>query len=284
MLNALTVDVEDYFQVNAFKDCISPSSWDSYPLRVVENTTRILDLFDEFGVKATFFILGWVAERSPQLVRDIDARGHNVASHGYAHQLVYSLTPEEFRDDVSRTKAILEDCIGKPVVGYRAPSYSITRDSLWALDILAETGHTFDSSIFPTYHDVYGIPDAQRQPHTLQTASGDLLEFPLTTYPISFLGKRMNLPVAGGGYFRLFPVSLVSGALRNVNAQEKLPVIFYFHPWEVDPDQPRVPNAGLRSRFRHYVNLHKTEDKLRVLFSRLSFGTVPQALEAYGIC
>lgn len=279
MINALTIDVEDYFQVNAFAPVISRNDWGTYPLRVMDNTARILDILDEFGVKATFFTLGWVAERAPALVRDMAARGHEVACHGYGHELVFSLGPQRFREDITRAKALLEDVSGTPVQGYRAPSYSITSRSLWALDILVESGFTFDSSVFPIHHDVYGIPGAQRAPHRQQTSSGALWEFPLTTYPLSVAGRRFNLPVAGGGYFRLLPVSWVCAAMRAVNEREGMPAVFYLHPWEIDPDQPRVRNAALRSRFRHYLNLHRTESKFRTLLSSLAFGTMTEALD-----
>lgn len=278
MMNALTIDVEDYFQVGAFESVISRSEWDSYPLRVEDNTLRILDILDEFSVKGTFFVLGWVAERLPSLVQSIVARGHEVACHGYGHELVFKIGPERFRSDVQTAKALLEDITGSQVRGYRAPSYSITADSLWAHDILVESGFSYDSSVFPVYHDVYGIPDSPRFPHVLQTQSGALWEFPMTTYPLSFAGKRANLPVAGGGYFRLLPVSWTCAALKSVNEKEGMPVVFYLHPWEFDPEQPRVEGAGLKSRFRHYLNLDRTEMRFRKLLSELPFGTMSKVL------
>lgn len=278
MLNALTIDVEDYFQVNAFADRINPDQWDSYPLRVVANTRRILDLLDRHGITATFFILGWVAARAPELAREIHRRGHEVACHGYGHQLVYQIGPQRFRDDIRRAKSILEDQCGEAVNGYRAPSYSITNKSLWALDILVEEGFSYDSSIFPVVHDTYGIPDAERFPHTLQTTAGPLREFPLTTLPITVGWKQLRLPIAGGGYLRLLPVETIRKGIAKVNSTEQQPAVVYFHPWEIDPQQPRI-KAGVKSTFRHYLNLHRTEGKLIHLFERLKFGTMRQVLE-----
>lgn len=279
--NALTVDVEDYFQVSAFEHCVDRADWDSMELRVENNTARILDLFDEFGVKGTFFTLGWVAERAPGLVRRIADRGHEIACHGYGHQLVYDIGPDKFREDIHRAKAILEDQAGKPVLGYRAPSYSIVNRSLWALDILIDEGFKYDSSIFPIYHDRYGIPDAPRFPYDIEREGGTIREFPLTTKFFSVLGKEMNIPVAGGGYLRLFPVNLIRKALQSVNDAGN-PVVVYFHPWEIDPGQPRMENTGWKSKFRHYVNLDKTESKLRTLLEALSFAPMKDVLDIDG--
>jgi len=281
--NALTVDVEDYFQVSAFAESIDRSSWDGYELRVEANTVRVLDLFEKYGVKATFFTLGWIAERVPGLVRNIAERGHEIACHGYGHQLVYDIGPKAFREDIRRSKAILEDLAGKAVIGYRAPSYTITERSLWALDILIEEGFRFDSSIFPIYHDRYGIPNAERFPHTLNREAGSIAEFPLTTRRFSFLGKSLELPVAGGGYLRLLPTQLIRRSLQRVNSAERQPVVVYFHPWEIDPTQPRVGNLSLKSRFRHYVNLHKTHGKLEVLLKTLSFDSMGAVLAGNGL-
>lgn len=275
-LNALTVDVEDYFHVTAFERAVSRGAWDRMPLRVAANTRRLLDLFDEHQVQATFFVLGWVAEREPELVREIAARGHELACHGYGHELIYRIGPERFREDLRRSKGILEQTSGRSVAGYRAPSYSITGRSLWALDILIEEGFSFDSSIFPVHHDTYGIPGAPRFPHAIERAAGTLWEFPLTTYPLSFAGLKFNLPIAGGGYLRLFPVSLIRHGIARINAQGN-PAVLYLHPWEIDPDQPRI-RAGLKSRFRHYNNLASTETKLRHLLRALPFGTMSRAL------
>lgn len=246
----LSVDVEDYFQVEAFADRVSRDQWPSYTTRVEANTMRVLDLFDECGVKGTFFTLGWVAERCRQMVRQISERGHELAVHSYWHRLIYKLPPQEFRDDTRRAKDIIEQICGQPVSGYRAPSYSITRKSLWALEILAECGFSYDSSIFPVRHDVYGIPDAPRTPFVVSTPSGDLTEFPITTFR---LGSGPNWPVAGGGYLRIFPFTYTRLGIRRA-VRERVPVITYFHPWEIDPGQPRMEGRAL-SRFRHYTNL-----------------------------
>lgn len=268
--NALTIDVEDYFQVNAFSRQIRPDEWDSYPLRVEDNTRRILDMLDEFDFKATFFVLGWIAERVPHLVREIQNKGHEIACHGYGHQLVYSIGPDAFRLDVRRAKQILEDVCGVKVCGYRAPSYSITKQSLWAFDILLEEGFSYDSSVFPVYHDTYGMPDAPRFPYIVERSSGRIHEFPLTTYPIGLGKMEYRLPIAGGGYLRLLPAELIRWGISRINSLENQSAVIYFHPWEMDPDQPRI-KAGFKSRFRHYVNLHKTEGKLRYLMGKLSF-------------
>ena len=271
--NALTVDVEDYFHVSAFADSVSQSDWGSYPLRVEENTRRLMDMFDEAQVKATFFVLGWVAEKRKGLIREIAGRGHEVACHGYSHQLVYNQTREVFRDETVRSKSLLEDIVQASVRGYRAASYSITTDSLWALDILAEAGFEYDSSIFPVRHDRYGIPGAKDIPHILQTPKGhSLVEFPLSTARIF----RYKLPVTGGGYFRLYPYMLTRAGLRQVNSNRH-PFIFYLHPWEIDPDQPTI-EAGWFSRFRHYNNLEKCESRLRRLISDFQFDTAWQVL------
>lgn len=281
MLNALTIDVEDYFQVNAFARHVKQEQWDSFPLRVDRNTRHILDMLDSFSIKATFFILGWVAERLPALAKEIHRRGHEIACHGYGHQLIYAIGPERFRADIRRSKALLEDQCGVPVNGYRAPSYSITKQSLWALDILVEEGFKYDSSIFPVFHDTYGIPDAERFPHAIRTMSGPLIEFPLTTLPFQLGWKKMRLPIAGGGYLRLLPVAIIRRGIEKINLVEKQPAVLYFHPWEIDPGQPRI-KAGLKSSFRHYLNLDKTEGKLRYLIQRTTFGTMSSALNCIG--
>lgn len=272
--NAISVDVEDYFQVSAFAKSVRPEDWDDFPLRVEANTRRLLDLFERYDVRGTFFVLGWVAQRVPELVREIAERGHEVACHGYSHQLIYNQTPELFREETLRAKALLEDIVQQPVAGYRAASYSITQDSLWALDILAEAGFVYDSSIFPVKHDRYGIPGAEELPHHLQTPSGaTLVEFPLS---VAKLGAY-NLPVAGGGYFRLYPYWLSRAGLAQVNRRGQ-PFIFYLHPWEVDPGQPRI-EAGLLSRFRHYNNLDKCEARLERLLNDFSLTTVKNVLQ-----
>ena len=272
--NALTVDVEDYFHVSALAKSVHPDSWASRESRVERNTHRLLDLFEQVDVRATFFVLGWVAERHRQLVRDIADRGHEVACHGYSHRLVYDQSPEEFREETLRSKRLLEDVIGSSVLGYRAASYSIVRRSLWALDTLAELGFSYDSSIFPVRHDRYGIPDAERAPHRLQTPGGhSIVEWPLSTARVAGIG----LPVSGGGYFRLLPYWLTRWGLESINRRERRPFVFYLHPWEIDPGQPRVPASWL-SRFRHYTNLEKCEERLRRLLGEFSFGTARDGL------
>jgi polysaccharide deacetylase family protein (PEP-CTERM system associated) len=256
--NIASVDVEDYFHVEAFSGVVERGDWDSYPVRVEANTRRVLDLFDEVGIRGTFFILGWVAERYPGLVREIVARGHEPACHSYWHRLIFKLTPEEFREDTRRAKAIVEQAGGTEVTGYRAPSFSVTRASAWAAETLIECGIRYDSSIFPVRHDVYGIPDAPRRPFWIETPSGKLLEYPMTTFRLGAGGP--NLPVAGGGYLRLFPFWYTKVGVRRAR-REGLPVISYIHPWEVDPEQPRLA-AGWKSRLRHYTNLGRTRDRL----------------------
>jgi len=284
MLNALTIDVEDYFQVEAFASVIDPKKWENYPSRVEINTKKILDILDEYQINATFFCLGWVAERQSDLIKEILARGHEVASHGYAHQPIYKQSPDIFRQDIRKTKKILEDITGKPVFGYRAPTYSITQKTLWALEILAEEGYKYDSSIFPIRHDLYGIPDAPRFPFNVNmlipsNVQTRLIEFPLTTLRI----LNLNIPIAGGGYFRLFPYVFVKKALKHINVKEKKLFIFYFHPWELDPNQPRINHIPWRSRFRHYVNLDKTEKKLKKLLSDFKFSTVLEVLSIHSL-
>ena len=270
MMNALTIDVEDYFHVTAFEKYISKNNWDSYSLRVVDNTLRILDILDNFSVKATFFILGWVAERTPALVREIRTRGHEIASHGYGHQLVYRIGFDNFREDLRKSKKILEDICGYEINGYRAPSYSITKDSLWAFDILSEEGFLYDSSIFPIVHDIYGIPQSNRFPHDIVSESGVIKEFPLSTIEIKIANRTMCVPVAGGGYLRLFPLWLMKKAIKSINTCEGQPAVLYFHPWEIDPEQPRI-KAGLKSTFRHYLNLKQTREKIMGLLSSCKF-------------
>jgi len=277
--NALSVDVEDYFHVAAFAPNIHRDSWTSRESRVVGNTQRLLIIFEQFDVRGTFFVLGWVAERHPQLVRDIAARGHEIACHGFSHRLVYEQSPEEFYEETLRSKNLLEDITGSAVLGYRAASYSIVRESLWALDILVELGFVYDSSIFPVHHDRYGIPDAERAPHRMSTPNGKfIVEWPLATAKI--LGFR--LPVAGGGYFRLLPYWLSRWGLASINRRELRPFIFYLHPWEVDPEQPRVSASSL-SRFRHYTNLEKCEARLRRLLGEFKFGTAREGLVRLGL-
>lgn len=270
MLNALSVDVEDYYQVSAFESVVRIDSWGQLESRVERNTQRVLDLLDNCNVKATFFVLGWVAERAPNLVRIISDRGHEIASHGYSHQLIYTQTRDQFRDETRRAKRVVEDIISQRIIGYRAASYSITAESLWALDILAEEGFEYDSSIFPIRHDRYGIPNHQRFFHILN-GSGHLpiAEVPLSTVRIG----GFNFPVAGGGYFRILPYMLTHRAMLYLNQVERQPAVFYFHPWELDPDQPRIEACWL-SRFRHYTNLRGMERKLRKLLGNFSFAPI----------
>jgi polysaccharide deacetylase family protein (PEP-CTERM system associated) len=260
--NVMTVDVEDYFHVEAFADVVDRTRWDAYPSRVVPNTQRVLDLLDELNVPATFFVLGWVAERHPALVRDIAVRGHELGCHSYWHRLVYTLAPDEFRRDTLHARDVIEQAAGVAVHGYRAPSYSVTRQSLWALDVLAELGFTYDSSIFPIHHDIYGIPDAPRRPFLAEGAAGALVEYPITTFR---LGRKHNFPVGGGGYLRILPLWYTRFGYRRAR-REGVPFIVYVHPWELDPEQPRL-GGRLTSRLRHYTRLSETADRLRALLA-----------------
>jgi polysaccharide deacetylase family protein (PEP-CTERM system associated) len=267
MRNVLTIDVEDYYHVAAFESVVSVADWEWYESRVEHNTEKILALLDDASVHATFFVLGWVAERYPQLVRRIAMAQHEVACHGYAHRRVYTMTPLAFRQDIRQAKQLIEDAAAAPVIGYRAPSYSITTQSLWALSILAEEGFKYDSSIFPIRHDLYGIPHHPRFFHLLQ----DQVQPPLAEFPPSTVTLAgVNLPVAGGGYLRLLPYSVTRWAIRHLNQKEHQPAMVYFHPWELDPGQPRI-RAGWRSRFRHYTHLQHMENKVRRLLSDFTF-------------
>jgi len=273
IVNAMTVDVEDYFQVSAFDDVVPRSAWAEMESRVERNTHRLLDIFDEADVCGTFFVLAWAGERRPSLVREIAERGHEIASHGYGHRLVYEQAPAAFRDDVRRAKGILEDAGGERVSGYRAPSFSITSRSLWALDVLAEEGYEYDSSIFPIRHDRYGLPGSPRHRHVRQTKTAQLVEMPPATVRIAGL----NMPAAGGGYFRLLPYAWTRWSLGRVNRRERQAAVFYLHPWELDPEQPRLPARGL-SRFRHYRNLDRTEERLRRLLREFRFSSLRSLL------
>ena len=259
IINAMTVDVEDYYQVSAFEPHVRRDEWHSYPSRVERNTDRILALFEAHNVKATFFTLGMIAERFPALIRRIVGAGHELASHGFSHVRVTQQQPHEFREDVLRTKRLLEDTAGLPVRGYRAASYSIGAGNLWALDVLAEAGHEYSSSIYPIRHDLYGMPDAPR--FAFRHKGGSLLEIPVTT--VEVLSQR--LPCGGGGYFRLVPYAVSRWALRRVKRQDAQPCVFYFHPWEIDPEQPRPTDFRLKTRFRHYLNLDRMERRLERL-------------------
>jgi len=255
--NVVSIDVEDYFHAETFSSVVDRTQWDSYTSRVEGNTRCLLELLGNLNVQATFFVLGWVAERFPGLVREIAAGGHELACHSYWHRLIYKLDPAEFREDTRRAKDVIEQIAGQPLTGYRAPTYSVTDRSVWALDILTELGFTYDSSIFPIRHDRYGIPGAPRAPFRFRTPSGPMTEFPITTF--RFGGQ--NMPVGGGGYLRLLPQLYTRLGLKSVE-KEGLPIVIYIHPWEVDPDQPHLP-VGLKSRLRHYTNLSRTYDRFR---------------------
>jgi len=272
--NAFTVDVEDYFQVSAFENNVKRSDWDTLESRVSRNTDVILDLLNKNNIKGTFFVLGWVAERYRHIVEKIDDEGHEVACHGYSHQLIYKQTQKEFKEETLKAKDLLENIIQKPVYGYRAASYSITNNSLWALDILADAGFQYDSSIVPVHHDLYGIPGMPRLPHVLTAPNGkELIEFPPSTMSL----PGMNLPVAGGGYFRLYPYWFSKAALKWINHHDKIPFIFYLHPWEIDPEQPRIQSKWF-SRFRHYNNLSKCYGRLESLLQSFEFTTARDVL------
>ncbi len=261
IINAMSVDVEDYFQVSAFESHVNRTDWEHIPCRVERNTDRILQLFADHGVQATFFTLGWVAERYPQLVRRMVEAGHEVASHGYSHVRVTQQSPDEFRADVTRTKALLEDVSGQLVQGYRAASYSIGAGNLWALDVLAETGHQYSSSIYPIRHDLYGMPEAPR--FSFRPTDAAMIEVPVTT--VKFFNH--NYPCGGGGYFRLLPYGVSRWAMRRVNRRDEQSCVFYFHPWEIDPEQPRQQGVGLKTRVRHYLNLKRMEKRLTRLLN-----------------
>ena len=268
----LSVDVEDYFHVNAFAGQITSDHWPSFESRVVTNTDRLLDMFAEYQTHATFFMLGWVAERHPGLVRRIVRDGHEIASHSYWHRLVYSLTPDSFREDLRRARGVIEDTSGVRVRGFRAPSWSITLDSLWALDVLIEEGYEYDASVFPIHHDVYGIPSAPRVPHVITRPAGSIIEVPGTA------GRwtSFTLPI-GGGYFRLLPYQTTRRAIGRYSRVEGYPAMFYLHPWEIDAAQPRIA-AKLTSRMRHYANLDGTEGRLRRLLQDFTWGPVAATL------
>ena len=268
-VNAMTVDVEDYFQVQAFADRISRDQWDGMTWRVERNTDAVLKLFDDFGIRATFFTLGCVAERFPATIRRIVDQGHELASHGYYHIQVHEKTPEEFHADVSRTKAVLEDAGGVAVRGYRAATFSISERTPWAFDVLAKAGYTYSSSVNPIRHDLYGIPDAPRFAYRPDGRS-DLVEIPITTIQLG--GRRY--PCGGGGFFRLLPYAVSSWSRRRVHQKDGQPVVFYFHPWEIDLGQPRIDGLSVRTRLRHYINLNRMESRLRRLMRDFSWDRV----------
>jgi polysaccharide deacetylase family protein (PEP-CTERM system associated) len=270
VVNALTFDIEDYFMVSAFSDRNPVEKWEHQESRVARNTDRILDILDTHGVKATFFVLGWVAERFPGIVRNIHEEGHEIGCHSYAHRLVYQMTRESFREDTRKAKILLEDASGAEVIGYRAPSYSITGDSMWAIDLLIELGFRYDSSIFPVRHDRYGIPGFARSAGIIERDGKEgIFEVPLST--VRFLG--VNVPFGGGGYLRLYPALLTEWGIRHLNTKEGRPSVVYIHPWEIDPGQPRLRGTPI-SVFRHYVNIASTEKKLIRLLDRFRFAPV----------
>ena len=275
LVNALTIDVEDYYHVSGFEPYIDREQWDAYESRVGTSTDRLLDLLAAADVRATFFVLGWVAERQPSLVRAIRAAGHEIGCHSYAHRLIYEMTPSEFRADLRLSLDILQDTLGESVTAYRAPSFSVTRESTWALDILVEEGITLDSSIYPTHHDRYGIPGTPLEPHRINRAAGPLWEFPPPVWNVC----GYPVPVGGGGYFRLYPYALTRLGLSRINAAGR-PFAAYLHPWELDPDQPRI-DASLGRRFRHYVNLGKTEGRLNRMIADFPLGTITESLLSF---
>jgi polysaccharide deacetylase family protein (PEP-CTERM system associated) len=270
VVNAMTVDVEDWFQVQAFAKTINRADWDGLERRVEANTNRILDMFAAADVKGTFFTLGWVAERHPALIRRITADGHELASHGYWHRLVHEQTPADFAEDISSARKLLEDVGGVPVIGYRAPTFSINKRNPWAFDVLEQAGYRYSSSIYPIQHDLYGMPDAPRAPFRPQ--GGQLVEIPMTT--LRLFGR--NFPTAGGGYFRLLPYSVYRAALRRVNRDEAGGGLFYTHPWEIDAGQPRVEAAPALAKFRHYLNLSAMPDRMGRLLRDFAWGRMDQ--------
>jgi polysaccharide deacetylase family protein (PEP-CTERM system associated) len=270
IVNAFSIDVEDWFQVAAFAPYIDRKDWDSLECRVERNVDLLLQTLDKHGVKATFFTLGWIAQRYPALVKRIVAGGHELASHGYGHHMIHELGEQLFREDVVRAKGLLEDLSGKPVIGYRAPSFSVGRDTLWALDVLAQTGHQYSSSIYPIKHDLYGMPEAPRFAHQ---RSG-LLEIPATSIRL----RTRNFPASGGGYFRLLPYSVSRWSLKRVNQVDGEAAVFYCHPWEIDPGQPKMHHASTKSRFRHYVNQGRMLGKIDRLLGDFAWGTVAEVI------
>lgn len=272
--NAMTVDVEDYFQVSAFEPYIAKAQWDTLPHRVERNTNKILDLFKEKNIKATFFTLGWVAERYPDLITRIVKDGHELACHGYDHIRVTEQTPEQFRNDVSKSKKLLEDLSGEQVKGYRAPSYSIGANNQWALNILLEEGFKYSSSIYPVKHDIYGMPDAPRFIYE-PIENKSFKEIPITTVR---LGDK-NFPCGGGGFFRFYPYALSKWAFNRINNQESESAIFYFHPWEIDPEQPRIHGLSLKTRTRHYLNLNRVENRITRLLTDFNWDTMANVFQ-----
>ena len=274
-VNAMTIDVEDYYQVAAFEKIVAPADWGNFESRVRANTQRFLELLAEQNVKATFFILGYEAERHPKMVREIAAAGHEIGSHGFAHQLAYKQSEAVFRDDVSRVRKLLQDLSGQEVLSYRAPSFSIGRQTSWGHRVLVEEGYKYDSSVFPIRHDLYGDPNAPVEIHAIETEAGPIIEFPPTV--VRWFG--CNVPTGGGGYFRIFPYWLTRHMLKQVNKTR--PFVFYIHPWEIDPKQPRFDKAPLKSRFRHYTNLHRTADRFTRLLKTFRFAPMCEVIEKH---
>jgi len=272
--NAFTVDVEDYFQVEAFSQVIDRATWDKFSCRVEKNTDSILELLDEADVKGTFFVLGWIARRYPNLIRRISDMGHEIASHGMSHQLIYKQDYNVFKQETTESKLLLEDISQQPVNGYRAATYSITNKSLWALDILCELGFKYDSSIFPILHDRYGIRDIRPEPHVLTTEKNNkIVEFPISVYK----NRLFNLPISGGGYFRLYPYLFTKYMLKKLN-NDKKEFIFYIHPWEIDNEQPRIRGIKRSTKFRHYNNIGRCRNRLEKLLRDFKFTTVSEVL------
>jgi polysaccharide deacetylase family protein (PEP-CTERM system associated) len=271
VVNAFSVDVEDYFQVEAFKSVIDRADWDRHPSRVAGSTDRMLELLEAADVRATFFVLGWVAERFADLISRIESHGHEIASHGYSHELVHAQTASEFRQDIRLAKKLLEDIVGKNVRGFRAPTFSIGSRNWWAYEVLAEEGYEYSSSIYPISHDLYGVPSAPRMPFR-PLGSDAFLEIPVTTIRL----LNQNRPCAGGGYFRLLPYGVSRWCMRRVNNVDRMPCIFYCHPWEIDVDQPRIAHAPLKSRFRHYLNIGKMADRIARLLRDFSWGRIDE--------
>jgi len=274
--NAFTIDLEDYYHVTAFSESVDRHQWDSHASRVRPNAEKLLDLLDAAQRKATFFVLGWLAQRDPKLIRHIAERGHEIACHSLEHRLVYSMSRGDFHEDTRRAVCLLEDAAGKAVRGYRAPSFSITAESLWAFEILAELGFTYDSSIFPVRHINYGMPDAPRKPYLIRTTAGVLIEFPMPTLEIA--GRRS--PLAGGAYLRLLPYWYTQWGIRFLNEHEHHPVCVYVHPWELDPEQPRM-EGNLTSRLRHYIGLRSTQKKITKLLRDFEFCPLGSVVAEY---
>jgi polysaccharide deacetylase family protein (PEP-CTERM system associated) len=276
MKNALTIDLEDYFHVGAYSGRVKLEEWDSYPSRVAQNTDRLLELFAANNCKATFFVLGWVAEKKPEVVARVAAAGHEIGCHSFFHRRVFDLTPQEFREDTRRAKAVIEDVTGQQMLGYRAPNFSVTPKSTWALEILVQEGFTYDSSIFPVKHPSYGMPNAPRMPFWVDTPSGRILEFPMSTVAVG----SSRSPIGGGAYLRLLPYVYTRWAIEYLNRSENSPVCVYLHPWELDPEQPHM-GGSISARTRHYFGLRGTENKLRKLLGDVEFASLCSIMQQH---